>query len=143
MKVPPDFRVNDSDLIEVVVPSDLLGAKRPERLITSEMSRQGYDADTTFGLKLALEEAIANAIKHGNRNDPSKHIVVRYHVDPQRVVIMVRDEGNGFHPDQIPDPTKEENLERPYGRGIMLMQSYTTKVRFNRAGNEVWLLKEK
>ena len=48
-----------------------------------------------------------------------------------------------FCPEEIPDPTAEENLDRPNGRGIMLMQSYMTKVRFNRTGNEVWLLKER
>lgn len=143
MKAPPDFGVDDRDLVEVVVPSDLHATRQPENAILCEMARCGYDPDTTFGLKLALEEAITNAIKHGNRNDPSKKIVLRYRVDPQRVVIMVRDEGPGFSPDAVPDPTTEENLERPNGRGIMLMQSYMTKVRFNETGNEVWLLKEK
>jgi len=69
--------------------------------------------------------------------------VVRYYVDPRRVVVMVRDEGRGFCPENVPDPTAEENLERPNGRGIMLMHSYTTRVCYNRTGNEVWMLKEK
>ncbi len=143
MNAPPDFGVEDSALTEIVVPSDIRRAKAPERGILTDLSACGYDADTAFAVKLAFEEAITNAVKHGNCNDPSKRITVRYHVDPARIVIMVRDEGCGFCPGDIPDPTTEENLERPYGRGIMLMQSYMTKVHFNECGNEVWMLKER
>ena len=143
MKVPSDFGVGDSDLTEMVVPNDLRSAREPEDRIVDEINRHGYSPDIAFGIKLALEEAITNAVKHGNLDDPTKHIVVCYYVGPERVIIMVGDEGNGFSPEEIPDPTAEENLDRPNGRGIMLMQSYMTKVRFNQAGNEVWLLKEK
>jgi serine/threonine-protein kinase RsbW len=143
MTVPSDFGIRDSDLIQLVIPSDLRSAKEPERRIVRAMVCNGYDPETTFGLKLALEEAMTNAVKHGNGNDPSKCIVVRYYVDPRRVVVMVRDQGSGFCPDQVPDPTAEENLERPNGRGIMLMHSYTTRVCYNQTGNEVWMLKEK
>lgn len=143
MRVPPDFGVDEDDLQELVVTSDLRSARHPESCIMGALGRCGYDADTAFGVKLALEEALANAVKHGNRNNTAKRIVVRYHVALERTVIMVRDEGPGFSPRTVPDPTAEENLERPSGRGIMLMQSYMTKVRFNRQGNEVWLLKER
>ena len=143
MKAPPDFGVDDSALVEVAVSNDLRSAKTPERRILEELNRWGYDRDTVFGIKLALEEAITNAVKHGNGEDVSKQLLVRYHVDAARVVIMVRDQGNGFSPDEVPDPTADENLERPNGRGIMLMQSYMTKVRFNDAGNEVWMLRER
>ena len=143
MKAPPDFGVDDSALVEVAVSNDLRSAKTPERRILEELNRWGYDRDTVFGIKLALEEAITNAVKHGNGDDVSKQLLVRYHVDAARVVIMVRDQGNGFSPDDVPDPTADENLERPNGRGIMLMQSYMTKVRFNDAGNEVWMLRER
>jgi serine/threonine-protein kinase RsbW len=70
-------------------------------------------------------------------------VQLRYYVDPDRIVFMVRDEGCGFRPADVPDPTADENLERPSGRGLMLMQSYMTKVRYSETGNEVWLLKER
>jgi len=143
MNVPPDFGIREDELSEVVIPSDLRSAKTPEERILSELQRCGYEDDAIFALKLALEEAMTNAVKHGNRNDAGKRVWVRYHVDPKRVVIMVRDEGCGFCPDKVPDPTAEENLERPNGRGLMLMYSYMTKVRYNDRGNEVWLLKER
>ena len=143
MKTPVDFGVDDSALTEATVSNDLRSARQPERRILAELARWGYDHDTVFGIKLALEEAITNAVRHGNARDTSKRLVVRYYVDAARVVIMVRDQGNGFCPDDVPDPTADENLDRPNGRGIMLMQSYMTKVRFNDSGNEVWMLKER
>jgi serine/threonine-protein kinase RsbW len=141
MDVAIEFGVNPR-WDEVVVPNDLRSAKQPESLILRRLSDLNYSEDVTFAIKLALEEALTNAIKHGNRNDTSKQLVVKFHIDPQRALIVVRDEGPGFSPQEVPDPTADENLERPSGRGIMLMQAYMTKVRYNDRGNEVWMLKE-
>jgi len=142
MKVPPDFGVDDRKLVGVTLPSDLHRLKEPELQIMQELKRSGYDEDTIFAIKLAYEEAVTNAVKHGNCNDPTKHVTIRWYVGRERFVLMVRDEGCGFQPTNVPDPTADENLERPCGRGLMLMQSYMTKVRYSKAGNEVWLLKE-
>jgi serine/threonine-protein kinase RsbW len=143
MKVPPDFGVDDGQLASVTVPNDLRCFREPEAQIMADLARCGYDEDTIFAIKLAFEEAITNAVKHGNCNDRTKQVHLRHYVDPGRIVFMVRDEGCGFRPEKVPDPTADENLERPSGRGLMLMQSYMTKVYFSEAGNEVWLLKEK
>jgi serine/threonine-protein kinase RsbW len=143
MTIPAEFGVAEADLTELVVANDLRQAREPEQRIMDELVDKGYDPDTVFAVKLALEEALTNAVKHGNCGDPDKHVRIRYVVEPARVVLMVADEGCGFCPDDVPDPTLAENLERPSGRGIMLMQSYMTKVRFNEVGNEVWLLKER
>jgi serine/threonine-protein kinase RsbW len=142
MKVPPDFGVDDAALVNVSVPNDLRCVREPEARVIGELKRCGYDDDTIFAIKLAFEEAVTNAVKHGNCNDRSKRVHLRYYVDPERVVFMVRDEGCGFRPDDVPDPTADENLERPSGRGLMLMQSYMTRVYYCETGNEVWLLKE-
>lgn len=142
MKVPPDFGVTDADLVEVTVANDLRSVKDPEGQLMQALREHGYDRDTTFAIKLAFEEAITNAVKHGNCNDRSKSVQIRFYVDPRRVIIAVRDEGGGFRPESVPDPTTDENLERPCGRGLMLMSAYMTKIRFNDAGNEVWMLKE-
>lgn len=143
MAIPPGFGVTDADLIEIVVPNTLRDAKLPEDRIIAELAACQFDADEIFAVKLALEEALTNAVKHGNCNDPSKQVVVRYSVTPRRAVIMVRDDGCGFVPDRVPDPTADENLERPCGRGLMLMRVYMTLVSFNQRGNEVWLLKDR
>jgi serine/threonine-protein kinase RsbW len=142
MKVPSDFGIDDDALIDVTIPTDLLQVKAPEARIMAALQECGYDADTTFAVKLAFEEAVTNAAKHGNRNDRSKRIRLRYYVDSRRAVIMVRDEGSGFRPEDVPDPTTDENLERPSGRGIMLIHSYMTRVYYSNAGNEIWMLRE-
>ncbi|MFQ5806607.1 MAG: ATP-binding protein [Phycisphaerae bacterium] len=141
MTVPSEFGVRETDLVELVVPNDLQSARQVEKRIMDRLARCRYGAAVTFAIKLALEEALTNAVKHGNDNDASRQLVVRYSVDRERTIIMVRDEGLGFAPTGLPDPTSDENLERPSGRGIMLMQAYMTRVHFNDAGNEVWMLK--
>lgn len=128
-------------MVEMVVPNDLRSVKEPEDFIIGELQRCNYKPDTVFAIKLALEEALTNAVKHGNRNDAGKRVTISAHVDPQVTVVMVRDEGPGFVPQEVPDCTAEENLERPSGRGIMLMHAYMSKVWFNEFGNEVWLMR--
>ncbi len=142
MKVPPEFAIADAALTSVTVPNDLHSVKAPERDLMSALHRAGYDKETIFAIKLAFEEAVTNAVKHGNRNDRQKHVHIRYFVDPTRVIIGVADEGPGFSPSNVPDPTADENLERPCGRGIMLMGAYMNKVAYCGCGNEVWMLKE-
>lgn len=141
MAVPNEFGVRETELVGKVVSNDLQSAKQLEEQILAQLAQCGYAEDVSFAIKLALEEALTNAVKHGNNNDATKRIVLRYYVDPEKTVIVVRDEGCGFSPTSLPDPTSDENLERPSGRGIMLMQAYMTRVHFNAAGNEVWMLK--
>ena len=141
MMVPQSFGIDDAALTEIVVPNSLRRAREPEGQILGDVVRHGYDADTVFAIKLSLEEALTNAVKHGNCNNPDKRITVRYYVDDTRTIVMVRDEGCGFQLHTVPDPTADENLERPNGRGLMLMQSYMTEVAFSPRGNEVWMLK--
>lgn len=127
-------------LKEIIFPNDLSQAKRPERLILGEVKKHGFREQETFAVKLALEEAVTNAFRHGNKCDPSKRIIVRYDVTPKRVEILVIDEGEGFRPDLVPDPTLPENLDRPHGRGIMLMRSYLDEVEYHQPGNSVRLV---
>src|SRR3954462_5749894 len=74
-----------------------------------------------FSVELALEEALVNAIKHGNQLDPAKRVLVRYEVSGERFDIRIEDEGPGFTPVDVLDPTAPENLERPCGRGLLLI----------------------
>jgi serine/threonine-protein kinase RsbW len=127
-------------LKEIIVPNDLAAAKQPERFILEEAQASGYCENATFAIKLALEEAMTNAFRHGNKRDPSKHIIVRYRVTRKRIEIEVIDEGDGFEPDKVPDPTQPEYIDRPHGRGIMLMRAYLDEVRYSRRGNAVRLV---
>jgi serine/threonine-protein kinase RsbW len=96
----------------------------------------------TFGIKLALEEAVINAIKHGNQMDGTKKVRVLYRLSTCRFEATISDEGDGFDPSEVPDPTAVENLERPCGRGLMLMRHYMSEVVYNAAGNCVAMSKE-
>lgn len=94
-----------------------------------------------FGIRLALEEALVNAVKHGNRQDPNKAVRIRYQITNQHFLIEIEDEGPGFDPDGVPDPLDPENLERPGGRGVFLMRHYMSWVQYNETGNRVTLCK--
>ncbi len=132
---------HDPSFTELIIPSDLRSAKAATRAILAGAAANGYDEDERFAIKLALEEAMTNAVKHGNRNDPDRHITIRYAVGPRRMVINVADEGRGFDPSSVPDPTLPERLWLPNGRGIMLMKAYMDEVTYNQKGNEVCLVK--
>jgi len=128
---------------KTVIPSNLHSARDVEEEIITKAEMFGYTEETAFAIRLALEEAIVNAHKHGNGSDSNKQITVSYDINPDRMVIRVRDEGRGFDPTTVPDPTEPNRIPLPYGRGIMLMRAYLDEVSFNERGNEVQLVKEK
>lgn len=89
-------------------------------------------------IRLAMREALNNALRHGNKMDPTKRIHFSYTCDPQRGLwVMIRDEGKGFDPDAVPDPTQPENLDRTGGRGVFLMRNLMDEVEFRDGGREV------
>jgi serine/threonine-protein kinase RsbW len=111
--------------------------------VLARMQEAGYSEKDIFSMRLALEEAIVNAIRHGNHDDPTKGVHVRYRVTDQEVVTEIEDEGPGFNPEKVPDPLAPENLERPTGRGLFLIRYYMTSVAFNDRGNRITLCKQK
>ena len=119
----------------------MLEAKNLIDTVLSAMAHRGYMEQDAFHVRLILEEAFVNAIKHGNQHDLHKRVSVEYEVTSRRVLARVTDEGEGFDPAQVPDPTLPENVEKPTGRGLMLMRQFSTWVRFNRQGNQVILCK--
>lgn len=125
----------------MVIPSELNAARAFEERVLREVARHGYSEAAMFAIRLALEEGLNNAIKHGNRGDPKKKITVDCDVDADRATITICDEGAGFDPARVPDPTADENLEKPSGRGLMLMKAYMDEVRYNDRGNQVFLMK--
>ncbi len=94
-------------------------------------------------VRTALIEAMANAVVHGNHGDVKKQVRVRCRYEPQDCVsIVVADEGEGFDPAAVPDPTKPQNLQSEHGRGIFLMKTFMDEVRFEKHGTEVHLIKK-
>ena len=128
---------------EWVIPSDLTAARDVVGELLDEAEAAGYTEGVCFAIRLALEEALSNAIKHGNGSDRAKKIKVCAEVDRQRASVSIADEGEGFDPAEVPDPTADENIDKPSGRGIMLMRAYMDAVVYNRSGNEVRISKRR
>lgn len=100
----------------------------------------GFDEDATYWVGLSVREAVTNAIQHGNRSDRAKKVHLSFTVKPDRLVISVRDQGEGVDEREIPDPLDEKNLLKPGGRGIFFVRSFMDNVRFSNCpegGNEL------
>lgn len=106
--------------------------------VLDEAEQLGYGNSAVFAVRLAIEEAITNAFEHGH-NGLSSTLTIRveYRVSPESIEIAIEDQGPGFVPEQLPDPTLLENLSKPSGRGVMLMKAYMSEVHFNSKGNRV------
>jgi serine/threonine-protein kinase RsbW len=113
------------------------------REILGDVKRSDFSQDDVFGIHLAIEEAMINAAKHGNDDDPLKRISVNYTVTADKFDISITDEGSGFKPEVVPDPRCGENLYKVTGRGLLLMRAYMDSVEYNKAGNCVHMVKYK
>jgi serine/threonine-protein kinase RsbW len=102
-----------------------------ERALVDLCQRAGCGDDDEYWLVTALREAVANAVRHGNDQDPNRVVRVAYSIDNSTVTIRVEDEGEGFNPEEIPNPTDPENLLRPSGRGIFYMRQFMSQVEFS------------
>ncbi len=93
-------------------------------------------------LILAISEAISNSIKHGNKNDPSKLVYSTIKITDDKIEIIFRDEGSGFNPDKIPDPTIQENIMKESGRGIHIMKAFVDELKyeFSEKGTNTYLI---
>ncbi len=129
--------------IEATIPSDPAEARQLLDELLTKLAEHGWDEEHRFGIHLAVEEALMNAIKHGNQRDRDKQVIVEYRLSETALRIEVEDEGSGFDPGCVPDPTLDENLELPSGRGLMLMRQFMTQVEFNARGNRVVMLKDR
>ena len=126
---------------DLLIPSDTMEARRVQEQIEHLLKLNQFGERDIFGIRLAVEEALVNAIKHGNQMDSSRKVRIAFQVSHEKFEVMIADEGKGFDPVDAPDPTAPENLERPCGRGIMLMRHYMTSVAFSERGNAVSMTK--
>jgi serine/threonine-protein kinase RsbW len=116
-----------------------------ERMLNEVGRSSGVDEELLYWAGMALREALANAIKHGNKLSPSKRVHVHILVSPKEVLhITVEDEGEGFNPASLGDPTSPQNLLRESGRGVFYMRNFMDEVRFATAeggGTRIELVK--
>lgn len=120
---------------ELQIPSDTAESQRVQELVVHRLRACQFSEKVIFGIKLAMEEALVNAVKHGNRMDRDKQVRVSFTINSEHCLIEIEDQGPGFRPEEVPDPTAPENLERPSGRGLFLMRAYMTECDFLPPGN--------
>ena len=126
---------------ELVIPSDLAAARQIQGEIEQALQSVQFPETEIFAIKMAVEEALVNAIKHGNQMDPEKNVRVVYVAHAERFDVRITDQGPGFDPADVPDPTAPENLERPCGRGLLLIRYYMTEVSFDDRGTTIAMYK--
>jgi serine/threonine-protein kinase RsbW len=127
----------------IVVESTPSALGEPCRRILLAMEEKGFGQDDVFAVHLAVEEAFLNAVKHGNKMDPEKTVTIDCLVDEEKVDLKLTDEGDGFDPAGIPDPRVGENLYRPEGRGLLLINAYMHVVEYNEPGNCLHMVRYK
>lgn len=128
-------------VLRTTIPSDNAASHHIQQLILEAVKKIGFTPHSSFAIKLALEEAMINAIKHGNKQDKSKNVHVEAKVTPKVAEIIIEDEGPGFDRSSVPDPTLEENLEKCSGRGILLIESYMNLVEWSHHGRRLRMIK--
>lgn len=126
-----EVQTQNSWLILFMYSKKELYGKAVEPIILTTAKKLGYSEYKLFGIRLACEEAVMNAIKHGNKEDISKKVKIGLKFK-DNLEFFVEDKGEGFNWRAIPDPTKDENLELDYGRGIFLMKSFADKLFYNK-----------
>ncbi len=134
---------HDSWFLNRTIASELCVGNQMILHIVENLERIGWPEQELFGVHMALEEAIMNAIKHGNRECPDKMVQIVVEATPTSFLLRVTDEGTGFDPARVPDCTADENLELCCGRGLALMRHYMDEVRYNEAGNSVEIHKSR
>jgi serine/threonine-protein kinase RsbW len=114
--------------VHVAIASRFENIELVQVAIEASLDLLALDEETAHRIGLAVREAVANAIKHGNRQDPDKRVEVECAVRSNQVVVSVEDEGEGFDPTSLPDPLQAENLLKPSGRGIFFMNQFMDEI---------------
>jgi len=127
---------------DVWIPNITETAREVQERIIGLMEQNAWPMRECFGVRLALEEAMVNAIKHGNRMEPDKQVYIACELTVDEIKVVIEDQGEGFRLEDVPDPTEDENLENPGGRGIMLIRSFMNGAIYNERGNRLTMIKK-
>src|SRR5882672_12439834 len=113
---------------ELRFPSRVEAVAEAAAAVSAFLNRLGIGEEVAFGVDMAVREAVTNAVVHGNKRDEAKLVEVKLRNTPEAFEITVHDQGNGFNPNDVPDPTKDENILRTSGRGIFFMRNFMDEV---------------
>lgn len=123
------------------LPNDLGAIERSVDYLLDRCRDVGFDEDRLrLNLRVGVAEALANAMMYGNARDPGKRVKLEAWCSPDAVRIRVTDEGPGFDPDALPDPTLPRNRTRARGRGVFLIRQLMDRVEFNERGNSIEMM---
>jgi serine/threonine-protein kinase RsbW len=128
--------------LHFVIPSDYAKMREVQSAIMQRVIERRFDDESVFAIKLAIEEGIINAIKHGNKHDPGKTVTIDCKVSDTLFDITIQDQGVGFLRKDVPDPLAEENLEKSSGRGLLLIESYMNKVEYSDQGRRLHMTRK-
>ena len=134
----------EGSVVEVVLESDLKNVEVAEEITRRVSGTAGFEEDDQHKIDMAVHETLINAIWHGNKNDPSKRVWMRFEIFSDRLEIRVRDQGNGYDPNHVADPLANENILSVSGRGIFLIRTFMDEFRVESKageGTEVTLVK--
>jgi serine/threonine-protein kinase RsbW len=134
-----EANVQTSELYTLQLPSKPESIALLEQLIEEIADKYHVAEDTFANMMTCLNEAVINAIMHGNKQDETKKVIVNAEVDPKRIIWTVTDEGPGFDYNNLADPTAPENLENLTGRGVFIIKHLADQCIFNASGNEIEL----
>ena len=123
------------------VPSEIKYIKEVSSKVLNALKPYKLDEHKIFDIRLCVEEAVRNAMDHGNNYDKKLSVAVSYRVSNDKLVVDVEDEGGGFDQKCVPDPTKDENMMKSSGRGVLLIMKLMDKVEFNKSGNKIRMTK--
>jgi len=125
--------------------SALSSVETVEQTAEAYAREAGFDDDITTDISMVAREAAVNAVLHGNKKDPAKHVTATFELSEKELKITIADEGAGLDPDKIPDPLAPENVMRTSGRGVFLMKHYMDEVHFRQLtpGTEITLVKRR
>lgn len=127
---------------DIIFKSDSRRIRESSSRILEDLKGCGVGEKAEFEIKLCVEEAVRNAIVHGNRSDPKRQVRVSYWMDGDSLNIEIEDEGAGFDHESVKDPTKEDNLLRNSGRGVYLIKKLMDRVQYNSKGNKISMTKK-
>ncbi|MBL8818888.1 MAG: ATP-binding protein [Planctomyces sp.] len=119
------------------IPSNTADGLVIQEELVSLMEQFEYSMRDVFAMRLSLEEAITNAIRHGNKFASDKVVSIECEISEFRMRVVVEDQGEGFEPESVPDPTSIEYIERPSGRGLMLMRAYLNRCEYSNGGRSL------
>jgi serine/threonine-protein kinase RsbW len=137
----PNLLSHTHEKIEFELPSDLALMNGVLQYLLARVAKLGLIAPERSNLFIALDEAFVNAVKHGNKNDPTKLVRVGAELSPKEACFTIEDEGEGFDVQTIPDPRDPANLFKSSGRGVLLIYNIMDEVEYNAQGNRVKMVK--